>query len=44
MILRKARLNDVSLLKYWDNQPHVITSGGADDSYDWPKEVGLKRK
>lgn len=37
--LRIAEPSDVATLKYWDTKPHVIASGGIDDSYDWEKEV-----
>lgn len=39
MILRPATAADIQLLKYWDTKPHVSESGGADDWYDWDKEI-----
>lgn len=37
--LRLAKLEDIPLLKFWDAKEHVIASGGADDFYDWEKEI-----
>ena len=39
MHLRKATLDDVELLQYWDTKPHVIASTGEDDWFDWPAEL-----
>ncbi len=39
MRLRKATLEDVALLEYWDTQPHVIEAGGAWESFDWAREI-----
>ena len=36
---RKAIIDDLDLLKRWDEQPHVIISGGEDDDYDWEEEL-----
>jgi len=38
--LRPAKPSDLNLLRYWDEQPHVIASD-PDDDWDW--EVELKR-
>ena len=38
--LRDADANDVALLRYWDEQPHVIEAGGDDD---WQWEIELSR-
>lgn len=35
----KATINDLELLQYWDQQPHVIEAGGEDDEIDWEKEI-----
>lgn len=32
---RNATINDLSLLKHWDKQPHVIASGGEDNDWEW---------
>ena len=37
--LRPATKDDISLLKSWDDKPHVISAGGGDDWYDWDAEV-----
>lgn len=39
MHLRKATLDDVELLQYWDTKPHVIAASGEDDWFDWPAEL-----
>jgi aminoglycoside 6'-N-acetyltransferase len=31
--------DDIPLLKAWDEKPHVASSGGDDDWYDWDREV-----
>lgn len=36
---RIATINDLDLLKRWDEQPHVQASGGEDDWYDWEEEL-----
>ncbi|QEC53427.1 aminoglycoside 6'-N-acetyltransferase [Anseongella ginsenosidimutans] len=38
--LRKASLNDLSLLRHWDKQPHVIA---CDPNDDWQWETELVR-
>lgn len=38
--LRIATANDLNLLKYWDEQPHVIA---ADPNDDWEWEIELER-
>ena len=38
--LRSANLNDLDLLRHWDEQPHVISS---DPNDDWNWEVELAR-
>ncbi|MEQ8523911.1 GNAT family N-acetyltransferase [Gracilimonas sp.] len=37
---RKANLDDLPLLKHWDEQPHVIA---ADPNDDWEWETALQR-
>lgn len=39
--LRRATINDLSLLKHWDEQPHIIDS---DPNDDWNWEVELQRR
>jgi aminoglycoside 6'-N-acetyltransferase len=39
--LRSASLTDLDLLRHWDEQAHVVASGGGDD---WEWEVELSRK
>ena len=39
--LRDASLNDLSLLQYWDEQPHTVASDPNDD-WNWPVELGRK--
>ena len=41
MKLRDATIDDLSLLRYWDSQPHVLA---ADPNDDWEWESELKRK
>lgn len=36
--LRQASVNDLSLLTYWDEQPHIIESDPNDD-WDWEVEL-----
>ncbi len=37
--LRHATLDDLTLLEYWDTQPHVIASD-PDEDWDWAYELG----
>lgn len=37
--LRSANLDDLQLLKHWDEQPHVIASDPNDD-WQWETELG----
>jgi len=39
MILRPATLDDLAILRSWDDEPHVIAAGGADDTFDWASEL-----
>ena len=39
--LREATIDDVSLLRYWDEQPHVVASD-PDDEWDWETEIPKK--
>lgn len=39
MILRLATLDDLPLLRDWDEKPHVIRASGDDDCYDWAVEL-----
>ncbi|MEM7427943.1 MAG: GNAT family N-acetyltransferase [Pseudomonadota bacterium] len=41
MLMRKATLDDLALLQYWDGKPHVISAGGDGDWFDWPKELAV---
>jgi len=36
--LRKANISDLNILKYWDEQPHVIESDPNDD-WNWENEL-----
>lgn len=36
--LRKATLDDLSLLRHWDEQPHVIAAS-PNDEWDWEAEL-----
>jgi len=38
MNLRNASISDLRLLRYWDEQPHVIASD-PDDDWDWDIEL-----
>ena len=38
IVLRAAKPNDVALLRYWDQQPHIIAS---DPDSDWDGETEL---
>lgn len=37
--LRPATLDDISILEYWDEQPHVIAASGDDDDWEWEEEI-----
>jgi len=37
--LRPTRLDDLDLLKLWDEQPHVIASGVDGDEWQWETEL-----
>ena len=39
--LREATMNDVQVLKHWDEQPHVIASA-PNDAWDWEQELSRK--
>lgn len=39
IVFRPASPNDLPLLKHWDEQPHVITSGA--DDWEWEEELPL---
>ncbi len=39
MRLRTATLEDLPLLRSWDEKPHVMTASGADPSFDWEHEL-----
>ena len=39
--LREATLQDLALLKHWDDQPHIIESDPNDD-WNWDTELTLK--
>jgi aminoglycoside 6'-N-acetyltransferase len=41
IILRKATIHDLALLRHWDNQAHVVAS---DPNDDWQWEVELRRE
>lgn len=43
MNLRVANLDDLQLLRHWDEQPHVIAARGVDPNDDWHWEVELGR-
>jgi aminoglycoside 6'-N-acetyltransferase len=36
--LRPATIDDLTILKYWDEQPHVVDSDPKDD-WNWEKEL-----
>lgn len=42
VLLREATPDDVAVLTYWDSQPHVIDSTGADDREDWALAIETK--
>lgn len=37
--LRPATIDDLQLLRYWDEQPHVIAAGVDDDEWAWDEEL-----
>ena len=37
--LRTAIPTDTPLLRHWDEQPHVVASGAADEDWHWEKEL-----
>lgn len=37
--LRFATVDDIPILKKWDDDVDVWTSGGEDDSFDWESEI-----
>lgn len=39
VVLRKATMEDVSLLTYWDTKAHVIAASGSDDPEDWAEAI-----
>ena len=39
LILRPAGLADLTVLRTWDQKPHVIAAGGDDDWFDWEAEL-----
>lgn len=39
MELRPATPDDLTLLRSWDEKPHVIAATGADDAFDWAREL-----
>lgn len=41
IILRDATTDDLELLEYWDEQPHVI-QGDSNDDWNWKTELRLK--
>src|SRR5262245_54695543 len=42
MKLRPATPDDLTLLRSWDEKPHVIAATGADDAFDWAGELPRK--
>ncbi|WP_421872252.1 GNAT family N-acetyltransferase [Marinoscillum sp.] len=40
--LRPAIREDISLLEYWDKQPHVRLSDGEEEFWDWQEELGVE--
>ncbi len=46
MRLRPAALDDLPVLRAWDEKPHVIAASGEDDVFDWeyelPREVSWR--
>ncbi len=39
MQLRKATLDDLEILEYWDTKQHVKTALGEYDAFNWEKEL-----
>lgn len=39
--LRPADIDDLEILRHWDEQPHVIESGVED--WDWENQIGILR-
>jgi len=39
IVLRSARLPDVSVLRQWDVQRHVVFARGEDGAFDWENEI-----
>jgi aminoglycoside 6'-N-acetyltransferase len=39
IVLRKAGIKDLKLLRYWDKQPHVIASDDDLGEENWPYEL-----
>lgn len=39
VLLRRATIEDLDLLKRWDTDDAVASSGGDDDDYDWEHEL-----
>lgn len=39
IVLRSARASDVSVLRRWDAQPHVVFARGEDGAFDWENEI-----
>ncbi len=39
MRLRPARVDDIAMLKRWDEKPHVASAGGDGGWYDWDREI-----
>jgi aminoglycoside 6'-N-acetyltransferase len=37
--LRHATIADLPTLRHWDQQPHVISASGDDDSFPWEVEL-----
>lgn len=37
--LRKATIDDLTILQYWDRQEHVIAATGDDDDWNWEVEL-----
>jgi aminoglycoside 6'-N-acetyltransferase len=37
--LRAAKIDDLALLRHWDEQPHVIASGVDGDEWNWADEL-----
>ncbi len=41
--LRNANIDDLAILRHWDEQPHIISSTG-DDDWGWETELGKERE